>query len=272
MDAKLTLESAKKTTRQRDAVYEQQRALNSTASDSNLDVVHTRRFSSDRGRQRSRTNAGERRDHTRDSRSSSRPNLRHIQQGGKCNRCGRERHAREKCPAQDAECHNCQRRGHYNAQCHQKAVLTILEGDILDTAFLDSMMKEQENAWFTNISVSDREMPFNLDTGAEVTAISKEAWEVLRKPRLQTPDKQLFGPAHQPLKVLGYFTGHLSYKGRETNQYAFVVTHLKNNLLGLTAISALHLATRIESCEMATTEEVKKRFPKIFPGLGNLGK
>ena len=95
---------------------------------------------------------------------------------------------------------------------------------------------------------------------------------MLRKPRLQTPDKQLFGPAHQPLKVLGYTTGHLSYKGRETNQHVFVVIHLKNSLLGLPAISALHLAARIESCEMATTEEVKKRFPKIFQGLGNLGK
>ena len=214
MDAKLTLESEKKTIRQREAVHEQQRALNSTASDSNLDMVHSRRFSSDRGRKRSHTNAGERQDHARDSRSSSRPNLRHIQQVGKCNCCGRERHAREKCPARDAQCHNCQCRGHYSAQCHQKAVSTIGEGDILNAAFLDSMTKEQENAWFTNISVSDREMPFKLDTGAEVTAVSKEVWEVLRKPTLQRPDKQLFGPAHQPLKVLGYFTGHLSYKGR----------------------------------------------------------
>ena len=82
---------------------------------------------------------------------------------------------------------------------------------------------------------------------------------MLGEPLLQPPDKQLFGPAQQRLEVLGQYQGHLAYKGRETRHQLFVVNHLK---LGLLAISALHLAARIESttsCHVAVTEETIKK-------------
>ena len=52
------------------------------------------------------------------------------------------------------------------------------------------------------------------------------------------------------------------------------MNHLKTNLLGLPSISALHLAARVNSttCDVTTTEEIiKRKFPKVFTGLGNLG-
>ncbi len=134
-----------------------------------------------------------------------------------------------------------------------------------------------DKAWFYNVCVNDQEVRFKLDTGAEVTAISKETWQQLRKPPLQTPDKRLFGSAQHHLEVLGEFKGRLSLRGKTSNQQVFVVNKLKNNLLGLPAITTLNLAARVDasctsSCEGAkmSGEEIM-RFPKVFEGLGNLG-
>ena len=49
---------------------------------------------------------------------------------------------------------------------------------------------------------------------------------------------------------------------------------VKTNLLGLPAITALHLAARIETAEHSETAvdtTYMQRFPKVFQGLGNLG-
>ena len=94
---------------------------------------------------------------------------------------------------------------------------------------------------------------------------------MLGEPSLQPTDKQLFGPAQQRLTVLGQFRCHLSHKGKHSQHQAFVVDHLKTNLLGLPAITALHLAIRTDSLQMqSTADDIQDKFPKVFRGLGTL--
>ena len=115
MDAALTLESAKKAIRQREAIHEQQQVLKGgekTTSDSSIDAIHPKRQIN----QRNRSYRNNRWDQVRDTQTSTQQ-PRNPQTGGKCSRCGRERHSREKCPARDVQCHNCKRKGHYSAQC-----------------------------------------------------------------------------------------------------------------------------------------------------------
>ena len=38
----------------------------------------------------------------------------------KCNRCGRDSHSRQDCPAKDVICHNCKKRGHFSVVCYAK--------------------------------------------------------------------------------------------------------------------------------------------------------
>ena len=107
-------------------------------------------------------------------------------------------------------------------------------------------------------------------------AVSQESWQLLGKPLLSTCDKQPFGPARNPLQVLGQYKGHLSYKGRASTQQVFVVKGLKNNLLGFPAITALNLVARVDetsSSETTTTftDRILEKFPQVFQGLGNLG-
>ena len=101
----------------------------------------------------------------------------------------------------DAQCHNCQRTGHYSSQCFRKAVHTVQDGGTLDTAFLNTVSTDRSKAWFATISISGREMPFKLDTGAEVTAVSKTTWQMLGEPLLQPPDKQLWSSPTTPRGV-----------------------------------------------------------------------
>ena len=272
MDSTLTLESAKKSIRQKEAVHKQQQALkggDKATNASGLDTIRPERQTNPR----IRGHRSERRDHPRDTQTGTKQQPRNPQTGGKCSRCGRERHPREKCPASDAQCHNCNRRGHYSAQCRQRTVSTVQDGDTFDSAFLDtvsdSVSNEEKSVWTSNLTINGKQIPFKLDTGVEVTAVSKETWQMLGKPALQTPDKHLFGPAQQPLAVLGHFSCHLSHKGREVSHQAFVVDHLKTNLLGLPAITALHLAARTDSIQAPTlAENIQKKFPNVFQGLG----
>ena len=102
--------------------------------------------------------------------------------------------------------------------------------------------------------MADKKVTFKIDTGAEVTAISKATWQSLGKPELQSPSKLLYGPAKKPLKNTGYFTSNLSHKAKISQQQIFVVDDLKTNLLGLPAIIALHLVTRTDAIQTETFE------------------
>ena len=51
---------------------------------------------------------------------------------------------------------------------------------------------------------------FKLDTGAEVTAVSEARFKSLTEVVLKQPDRKLFGPTHQALKVVAEYRGKLS--------------------------------------------------------------
>ena len=75
----------------------------------------------------------------------------------------------------------------------------------MDTTFLDTVSGGQEKAWFTTITVKGIDISFKLDTSAEVTAITGDAYHLLGKPQLNAADKILCGPSKHPLGVMGKF-------------------------------------------------------------------
>lgn len=84
------------------------------------------------------------------------------------------------------------------------------------------------------------------------------------------PSKALYGPAHQPLEVVGNFIGEIQNGCNSFSGDIFVVRGLKSNLLGLQALTSLKLLKRL----CATSIEDKAyigQFPKVFSGLGTLG-
>ena len=168
MDSNLTLEKAKTQVQQREAVQEQQILLkNGQKEDKSVDFE---------------------RHNVPKSRAQRTPNRRVSsrtqQKGGKCSRCGRGPHSRQQCPARDAECHNCKKKGHYSAKCFQRTIADVdvtanviaeKETDLYDMANLNTVLdSEKDTTWSCTVLLNDQEVKFKLDTGADVTVISDD--------------------------------------------------------------------------------------------------
>ena len=104
-----------------------------------------------------------------------------------------------------------------------------------------------------------------------MTVISENTFSTLSDVKLKKPTKALYGPTKLPLKVVGQFTGCFQYQSIFCKLHVFVVKDLKINLLGLPAITALNLLARVQHIS-DSKEVITKRYPKVFHGLGTLGK
>ena len=110
-----------------------------------------------------------------------------------------------------------------------------------DYNFLDAVSSQSSTttAWHIRANVNDQEVVFKIDMGAEVTAISRDAYKAIGHLKLQPPGKILCGPNKQPLDVVGRITVRLGYKQRSIRHHVYVVNLLNHNLLGLPAILSL---------------------------------
>ena len=188
LDPKLTLESAKKAVRQREAVKEQQKEL--SISNTGVDTVRA---------SRRQTNTPITRQRTKNVRTKQ-PQFRWQ----KCTRCGKEPHKRDICPARDAKCHQCNRRGHYSSQCLSKTVAEISshleeqegdtendeEGDNSDSAFLDAVsdkVSTKGKQWKVTLHLNGRKEEFKIDTGADVMASSEQVHQQGWNPLMSNP-------------------------------------------------------------------------------------
>ena len=233
MDPNLTLENAKRLVRQQEAVRGQQAIL----SKPELTPIQT--FSSRRPAKRHGNS------HSRQSQATTpRP-----QQGQKCSYCGKGPHPKQSCPARQVICHKCNKKGHYSTVCRSKAVATVSEEQLGNNSFLDTIQEVGGTSWTATIKINSQEIVFKLDTGAEATAISTRTYNTLKNITLQKSAKVLCGPNNKPLDVLGQAVVQLTYEGRTCKQPIYIIEGLKNNLLGLPAITALQLLTKVESIQ-----------------------
>ena len=262
-EAGLTLEKAKQMARQKEAIAEQNSQLRGDGSKQSPIVIEQVKGNLSSQPQQRRRDSIARSDNGRGRGTAPRR--------PKCTRCGRSKHQNgARCPAKDAPCHKCNRKGHFSSQCFSKTVAGRTNELSLDTAFVGTVTSTQQMSWTTILLIKGREVSFKLDTGAEVTAISEETYHQLGGGKLQQQTKvlRLFGPARQTLDVLGQFVTTLRYKQYTSLQSVFVIRGLKNNLLGLPAIISLQLVRR--ACSIQTGDDIQKRFPKVFSGLGTL--
>ena len=218
MNPNLTLEEAKKTARQREAVQEQQQLLKAGESKDNPISVEGIKGTQRQPRHREQPKHRERQQKQRDQAEGKKGKDRQWSKShDKCTRCGRGPHARVDCPAKEAACHKCGKKGLYASQCFSK-VEKILEESNIDGVFLDTVRKDNNVAWITNVTALGKDIPFKMDTGAEVTVVSEETHRILGSPHLEEPSKVLYGPGHKPLSVRGKFISTLVYKERAVQQ------------------------------------------------------
>ena len=241
LEADLTLEAAKESIRQKEAVKKMLQA--NVAAEPTLDEVS--KFG-----------------------GKWKPQNKQGGATGKTTRCGKPSHNKgERCPATDVVCFTCKKRGHFEAHCFFRNKPRATANEVsLDGAFLDTVESSTAKCWITILLLENKTVSFKLDTGAEVTAVSEETFKMWPQMTLKHPDKKLFGPSHQALNVLGVFNGKLSNGTNSYHEDIYVIRGLKNNLLGLHAIAGLQLVQRL--CSTETELDI---MTKVFNGLGTFG-
>ena len=267
LEADLTLEKAVATARQRESVKKQQKVVRAEDSPSNVDAVHSTQGKKDKP--------------VANKPTPRQPHKFNPVTGSDiCTRCGKHSHTgRQQCPARDATCRKCHKRGHFQAMCRTKSVRVVSTEDSGEETFV-GMIEDSESLiiptvstgtepWTVNVLLNKLPVEFQIDTGADVSVIPEELYKKLKAPPLEPTNKSLMGPSHDTLQVCGQFIGNLVHKGSTVDEIIYVVNGLRKALIGRPAITALQLVSRVNNID-SKKQKVVSKFPSLFKGLGTI--
>ena len=239
LDAELTLEKAVTQVRQAEAIKLQQSVLRGEgAVKPDIPVGFVNKGKPSQPYQRPRY-ANRSRQQSRDSPTSQ------TDSTPACSWCGfTPRHDRSQCPARNAVCRKCKKRGHFQKVCRfqpqsQADVGVVEEGT--DVPFLGAVSREGDNPWVTTLQLNHMPVQFQIDSGAEVTVIPDSVFEQLSGVSLRPTWRTLKGSTQSALSVKGKFMGSLVCGDCAGFQEVYVVNKLLKPLLGQPAIEALGL-------------------------------
>ena len=191
-------------------------------------------------------------------------------------RCGKTpSHSRQQCPACEATCRKCGKKGHYQVVCRSGkpiSLITTNQGDAFIAAIHGQVptVDAGDNPWVVTISINESPVEFKIDTGADVSVISESTYKALnREMSLMPASKSLTGPSCQPLNVCGQFTGTLRHVAYTSKEEIFVVKTLQMSLLGCPAIEALGLVSRVNMVG-DQRQHYTAKYPELFQGLGKI--
>ena len=96
--------------------------------------------------------------------------------------------------------------------------VAAVESDLVEEAFLGTLTADtNQHPCVVDLEVKGHIIPFKLDTGAEVTAITEDCHKPIGQPKLTNPSRILCGPARQWLDVVGQFEARLTKGECATN-------------------------------------------------------
>ena len=107
------------------------------------------------------------------------PNKESSKPTSSCGWCGRERHHHQVCPAKDATCNKCKKRGHFQTVCRSSAsptkkICELEEGEEQeegDEVLFLGEVQTTGGGWTAQLGINGQNTRFKLDTGAAVTVI-----------------------------------------------------------------------------------------------------
>ena len=270
LDADLTLEKAVNSARQSELVKKQQSVVRGAEGQTSQPITVEAVNKNHQRREKTQKQGQKKQNPSTPSRSSQ------NQEPASCGRCGRSpAHSRFQCPAKEATCLNCKKKGHYQAVCRsERGTVNTLEDD--DDGYLGAVYSTEINSvaanpWKAVIAVNGVPTEFKLDTGADVTVIPEKEFKKLNT-CLKKTNKLLTGPSQHKLDVRGSFSARLESSKEKAEQQVYVVRGLRFPLLGRPAIEALNLLSVIEPVGVvqSTPEDISEKFPALFKGLGKL--
>ena len=177
----------------------------------------------------------------------------------KCGKCGLHHTKPEHCIARGKKCSKCQRVGHFAAVCWSKSVSEVrrnaddaTKGSGDDHWFLGALSSDsqQDDKWKVQLKVSGKPVVFKIDTGADITAMSKTTFDSLPyQPKLHPSSIALFSLGGK-LQCAGQFTTAVTHCNKEYQVDIFVISGEHSSyLLGRQAACEMGLVARLEEVD-----------------------
>ena len=181
-------------------------------------------------------------------------------EGRACTNCGHHHNRGATCPAKGKKCRTCGKPNHFERVCRSsKKVNNVPEINETRPAnpvnrpkspkyFLGSIdQHDEEPPWRTKLTMNGRAVDFKIDTGADVSVISKEVYDSLQpRPRLRQSDAILRSPGGT-LPYLGMFTTNVDIGNQQTVPFRVFVLNNCDNLLSRDAALRLGLVKRLDN-------------------------
>ena len=150
--------------------------------------------------------------------------------------------------------------GHFAAVCWSKSVSEVNSGGGGSASndssagrwFLGVLSSDlhQDDKWKVQLKVSGKPVVFKIDTGADITAISKSTFDSLpNQPKLHASKIALFSPGGK-LQCAGQFTTTVTHCNKKYQLNVFVISgEHASNLLGREAACEMGLVARLEEVD-----------------------
>ncbi|UYV78630.1 K02A2.6-like, partial [Cordylochernes scorpioides] len=269
LESELTLEKAIQIVRQSESVKNQQKEIRQDTEKRNVDVIDRKGGRNGTNFQKTRMKGTK----TYISNFPKNPQGWSSNEKRKCLRCGYyPGHSKEQCPARDAICNKCRKKGHFAKVCHTKTIQEVSSS--LNNAFIGivGMQENSEDKWCEVIKVNDQQIKFKIDTGADVSVMPEgiylQHFEYLKT---EKADKNLFAVSKK-IEVNGMFQAFLESKRQKCEETIYIVKGVARPLLSCRASEILGLVRRINIVEdhAPTKLDPMLKFPKLFNGLGKL--
>lgn len=180
----------------------------------------------------------------------------------KCDRCGyvHKSTGPKACPALGATCRNCGKKNHFASVCRSPQVNTVLEEEDLTASFLGSISEksrscqDQTPVWSKSLLISGKRILFKIDSGADVSIISKDTYtSLIKPPKLQCYSNNRLTSPGGPVKTIGWFPAQATLKNIEYHFKIVVIEDQVENLLSRGAASTMNLIKRVD--RVSTKEE-----------------
>lgn len=188
-----------------------------------------------------------------------------------CSKCGRATHGQgEECPAKDAECFKCGKKGHYGKRCFQKEKQHKAVKCIDNTEAPDQLTSIRNVGQASRVriqpKVNGQLLDMEFDTGASQSIISEQLWTKLGSPKLR-PTQQLKAYGGIELDVKGQCLVEVKHGQRALELPLVVVGQRDTPLFGLPWIRAfrMQLPRGVHTVKATKDKEPKPKDERAKP-------
>ncbi len=171
-----------------------------------------------------------------------------------CGKCG-NKHVIGNCPAAITKCFKCDQLGHWEKHCpdvklHQKELRTLEVRQLGADGLRPKEIFDETNfvhkappikCMWTQIGNGNVELPWLLDTGAEVNAIGMEHLKQFGKVPILKVHVRLLAAGRGQINLAGKVKVQIGYNQQVLRTEAYIVPSLKRPLLSLDSVKRLQL-------------------------------